>query len=439
MFHVEVSKFVGTTRDHLDAFVRYSEHTVAQIDISSFKRGDFDLSAFDCVVFHHSIPIGIGNYVDDDFAFKINKFSGLKALFIQDEMRWVASTCEKIEKLGISLIFTVANKEVVRQIYREPWFNTVRFEHVLTGYVPEHLLNQDLPRYEDREVDVSYRARRLPAWCGEFGQEKSRIARRFSDDAVRFGLNCDISCNERDRIYGNEWLYFIKNSKAMLGAESGASFIDYSGHIAPAVDEFERQNPNVPFEEVRDRFLEGRDGQTVIKVISPRCFEAAALKTLMVMYEGSYSGVLEAGKHYVPLARDHSNMGEVVDIIRSPRKAETIIEAAYNEVACSGRWSYAALVKQFDKVITEDWKKLGVELTREISTGDLRTLVKQSNRLTRWNNVKFKIAMFLAARSEAYLSFIHNHCPVFVVEFFHRPLLSIAKHLKPLLKRILLG
>ena len=55
-----------------------------------------------------------------------------------------------------------------------------------------------------------------------------------------------------------------------------------------------------------------------MNVISPRCFEAAALRTLMVMYEGEYAGILEAGRHYVELKRDHSNIDEVVSAIRSP-------------------------------------------------------------------------------------------------------------------------
>src|SRR3546814_13589577 len=102
----------------------------------------------------------------------------------------------------------------------------VRFEQTLTGFVPEDLTKVAVPAYQDRSIDVSYRARRLPGWCGTFGQEKWLIGARFAGDAASYGLKCDISTTERDRIYGQKWIELIANSTATLGTESGASFID---------------------------------------------------------------------------------------------------------------------------------------------------------------------------------------------------------------------
>ena len=133
-----------------------------------------------------------------------------------------------------------------------------------------------------------------------------------------------------------------------------AGFVDYTGEVYQAIDEFERANPTATFEEINDRFLEGRDGQIVIHVISPRCFEAAALRTLMILYPGEYSGVLEPGRHYVELRHDHSNMDEVMAVVLDPDRAAKIIERAYTEVAVSGRWSFKTFIQDhFDKVIDE--------------------------------------------------------------------------------------
>jgi len=74
----------------------------------------------------------------------------------------------------------------------------------------------------------------------------------------------------------------------------------------------------------------------------------------MVMYPGSYNGILEAGRHYVVLQKDHSNIAEVADIIRSPARASAVIERAYREIACDDNLSFAALSRHFDRVIDEE-------------------------------------------------------------------------------------
>ena len=81
----------------------------------------------------------------------------------------------------------------------------VRRETVLAGYVPKHLLKIKVPNYEDRPLDIGYRARKLPAWLGYFGQEKWIIADKFVKSAEKYDLKYDVSWKESDRIYGDKW------------------------------------------------------------------------------------------------------------------------------------------------------------------------------------------------------------------------------------------
>jgi hypothetical protein len=87
--------------------------------------------------------------------------------------------------------------------------------------------------------------------------------------------------------------------------------------------------------------------------ISPRCFEAAAMKTLMVLYPGEYSGRLMPFRHYIPLQKDHSNMQEVVEILHNPARAQSIIEAAYRECALARQNSHQALQDAVQMAIEE--------------------------------------------------------------------------------------
>ena len=313
------------------------------------------------------------NYLTDTFYESISQHRGPKILFIQDEFRWVDQTMAVAERLGISVIFTVVNRDVVRRIYHRPYFSKVRFEHTLTGFVPEGLVHRKVPHYSNRKLDVSYRARKLPGWCGSFALQKWQIGERFLQDAPRFKLRTDIAISEASRLYGEAWINLLSNSRATLGTESGASFVDFSGHVLPAVDAFEAQNPDASFDVVRDRFLEGRDGDIVIHVISPRCFEAASLRTLMILYPGEYSGVLKPGRHYVELAPDHSNMAEIVEIIRDPDRAGETIANAYEEIAKSPHWTFRTFIEHFDRVADDSLRQVARESRRRPGAGKTRS------------------------------------------------------------------
>lgn len=342
-----VARHVAALRDESALFVE-----VCHIGVLNWYP--INLDRFDVVVIHYSVAIAQGHHIRNRARALIRSCSSLKIHFIQDEYRWIDATAKAMGDLGISVIFSVANKEAVHAIYHHAWLNDVRKEITLTGFVDESLLAIDVPRYEERKTDVAYRARKVPFWLGRLGMEKSWIGERFLSDATRYGLHCDISSDETARMYGSEWNDFVGNAKAVLGTESGASVCDFSGGLQTMTDTFVSANPDASFDSVFNSVLRNEDGRVVIHVISPRIFEAAALRTLMVNYPGDYSGRLIAWRHYVPLEKDHSNMEEVVKVIRDPERAKKIIEAAYVEVACNPDNSFRAMVAHFDRVVSEE-------------------------------------------------------------------------------------
>lgn len=397
MLYAAQARVIGTVADHLDAFDTMSEFNVVQVDSAIAGRVDLEINRFDAVVFHYSLVLESDSYISPAMRARLRDYTGLKVLFIQDEMRWVDRTVDAILDMGISVVFSVTNPDARDKIYADERLANVRFETTLTGFVPENLIHIDVPAYEDRTIDVGYRARKLAAWYGQFAREKWLISERFEKDARTAGLNCDLSSAESDRIYGDAWIKFMTQCKATLGVESGSSFVDFTGDVYPQVEAFEAANPNASFEEISDRFLEGRDGEITIRVISPRCFEAAALRTLMIMYEGKYSGILEAGRHYVVLNRDHSNMDEVVSILRDPARAKPIIDAAYNEIACSGKWTFRTFIKHFDRVISEEAVKHpapALAISNPFSTTDLMNMKDKFRRLDRRRQRQQAITLF---------------------------------------------
>lgn len=349
-----------TVLDHIEAIRDFVGHRVFMLPMLGELPESLNLDRFDGIIIHYSLIISSDAYLSPRARQRIRDFSGLKAVFIQDEYRWVNRTCEALRYLKVHLLFTCVPESEIEKVYPHSTLPELVKVNVLTGYVPAALLVRPLMTYEQRPIDVGYRARRLSAYYGELAQEKWIIAERFQHDADYWHLRCDISCEEQDRLYGDRWIQFVSSCKAMLGVESGASVFDFTGEIQRNVEAFERENRKAGFEEIRDRFFRDLDGLIKLNQISPRCFEAAALGTLMILYEGEYSGVLEPGRHYVPLRKDHSNVADVVAILQNKTEWLRITSAAYEEIACSSQWSYRAFGERIGNELMKRASSLGI-------------------------------------------------------------------------------
>jgi hypothetical protein len=342
----------ATVREHINSLIAFSWHRIREVSILGDLPPRLNLDHFDAIVIHYSLILCHNTYASASTRAALAKFRGLKAVFIQDEYRFVDATISAMREVGIDVLFTCVPEPEIEKVYPSERLPGVTKVNVLTGYVPERLLTKVVRPYAERPIDVGYRARKVPAWLGELGREKYEIGKVFRDDAVDDGLALDISFREEDRLYGDKWIDFVCNCKAMLGVESGASVFDFTGEIQRSVESHERRNPGVDFQTLKELYFADKDGKIALNQISPRCFEATALRTLLVMYEGDYSGRMQSWRHYVPLKKDHSNHDEVVALLKDPKRATEIIETAYREVACNPDNTFSAFVAQFDGVVS---------------------------------------------------------------------------------------
>ncbi len=338
----------GTVVDSIDAFRMLSRHDYVVRSGRGNLLARVDLSQFDGIFIHYSLVACYDSYLAPESRRRIRTFQGYKAIYIQDEYRFIDNTIAAINYMHIHVLFSVVGPEVIDHIYPPERLPHLRKVTVLTGYVPDTLIGIATPAYHDRTLDVSYRARKLPPYLGEHTLQKWQISDRFAQDAEKYGLKVNLSWREEDRIYGEAWVKFMANSKASLGTESGASVCDFTGAIEARVTQHLRAHPEATFEELRELYFKEEDGRYVINCISPRCFEAAALRTLMIMYPGNYSGAMIPWQHYVPLARDHSNMEEVGAILHDEKRANEIIERAYQHLIASDTYSYRSMMEVID-------------------------------------------------------------------------------------------
>ena len=342
---------VKTIAHYLESFYRYSEFQYSYV--SSFAPCRFDLNYFDAVVLHYSVRVCHTGHLSTSFATALRNHKGLKVIYLQDEYEHTNLTHQAILDLGINIVFTCVPEESVTNVYPPDKFPDVRFVSILTGYVPLSLeeISSQKPLAE-RPILIGYRGRRIGPWYGDLGQEKLVIGQRMKKICDDRGLITDIAWEEKDRIYGS-WFEFLGNSKATLGTESGANVFDRDGQLAIEIQREQYRNPNITYEEIREKFLKGREGEVIMNQISPKIFEAIATRTALILYEGRYSGIVEPHKHYLPLKKDFSNVDEVLGKLNDNALLEEMTTRAYDDVIRSGRYAYPAFVRMTDRVLAE--------------------------------------------------------------------------------------
>jgi hypothetical protein len=365
-------------RDHIQSLERDSRHKWRRLSMLGDIPPALDLSRFDAIVIHYTLVACSDFYLTPAARQRLADFKGLKAIFIQDEYRFVDKSMAAMRQIGVNVLFTCAPPAEMSRVYPPEKLPGVTVVNCLTGYVPAELLDRPVSPPAERPIDIGYRGRNVPAWLGELGQEKVRIGIRVKDEAPAHGLKVDISFREEDRLYGEAWIDFVSRCKAMLGVESGASVVDFSGEIQSQVEAHVAVSPHTPFAELRGLYFADEEGKISFAQISPRCFESAALRTLMVLYEGNYSGVLQPWRHYVPLKKDHSNFDEVVRVLRHPARIEQIVSCAYEEIARNPRWSFEQATKDVEAVLDESFRPEMRSMAAAYSDEELQSLTAAS-------------------------------------------------------------
>jgi len=190
-----------------------------------------------------------------------------------------------------------------------------------TGYISNELVSKwSNPRsFDQREIDISYRASKLPANFGELGLIKSEIGERFTKALKQYrnNLKLDISVDPKDMMPGEKWHNFLENSKFCLVSNSGSSLFDPYGQYRKSIRKFIVKNPNSSFQAIKENCFLGQDYKYEMTAISPRNIEAALSKTVQIAVPGDYSGIFKKYEHYIPLNSDCSNIREVLDLMNN--------------------------------------------------------------------------------------------------------------------------
>jgi hypothetical protein len=110
-----------------------------------------------------------------------------------------------------------------------------------------------------------------------------------------------------------------------------------------------KANPTLTFDEVWQQVLHPWENNIPYRMISPRHFEAAALRVCQILFEGNYSGILQPMVHYLPLKKDFSNFDEVIRWFKDQALCQQLTQNAYHDLIASGQYSYQNFIQGFDQ------------------------------------------------------------------------------------------
>ena len=240
-----------------------------------------------------------------------------------------------------------------------------------------HGLNPKAFRLSDpqsaRTIDIGVRAVRYLPHLGD--DDRNRLHDYFAAHDFDPSLVVDIGTQ---RLARAEWAAFLNKCKATVSSEAGSWYLERDdatveavrtyvarryaakgltiandsplrrlGHKLPwpvraALRGIMRRGPirhesavneTLPFDEIFERFFAGRSRcPAYSKCISSRHFDAIGTGTVQIMLPGRYNDILSAGRHYIELASDYSNIEDVMERYADVTYRDSIAREAHQHV-----------------------------------------------------------------------------------------------------------
>jgi glycosyltransferase involved in cell wall biosynthesis len=357
---------IAAVYEGIERWQRLSEFNLEILNLWP-SRGDWlrlppalDLAEYDGVIIHAAVSYTFGNVaaLDARLARPFEHYDGVKVLMKQDEQRMSSLFAEYLGRKKFDVLLTCVPEPEQPKVYPREQVGDLAFVRVLTGYVTEAMRNLAAPWRGSRPIDIGYRGSIQPLSFGRLGFEK----RKIGDDVCRAlagsgGLRLDITSAPAARIHGPGWIDFLAASKATLGVESGSNLFDFDGGVEQWCREFEAAHAGPDrsceqlYQQAHAEYLCRFEGNVDYAQVSPRHFEAAAARSVQILYEGRYSDIFRPGQHYLPLRRDLANLDEIVDAVADERRCIELSERAFDEIVRDPSYGYESFVVEVDRAL----------------------------------------------------------------------------------------
>jgi hypothetical protein len=352
LYHHMLAPFASMLMEHVHAFEQCSRFKAWAVNTEFGFPAGLRQFEFQVIILHYSLFASVPFPLDEEFQhYMADSRASYKVAFFQDEYRFWAARAAVLNQHNVDCVYTCIEPAYYQDTYWK-YTQVPRLETYIPGYISDEMV-ETARRFNkpmaERTIDVGYRGRQAYDYMGRSAREKHEIGVQFRARAAGLGLRLDIETDEAKRIYGESWLAFLGNCRAVLGVEAGVSIFDIDDVVVPACERLRQEEPDLSFDQVYERLLKPYDGTGVYyRTVSPRVFEAAATGTCQILYAGKYSGVVEPWVHYLPLQKDFSNFDEIMRLYRDEEVRRQLVQQAERDLIASGAYSYRRFIEHFD-------------------------------------------------------------------------------------------
>lgn len=388
----------STVLSHLNAYKDYSKHRVSYLNIATLfaepKVPDYVARfQWDLVIFTYTALTPWDRPLFQKITKSLEVLAVNRAVKIacpQDECLNMDLMNQFINDMGVNYLLTAGPESEWSKAYPMVDKSKTKIYRELTGYIDD----KDIARITQiakgmpaiRPIDIGYRAYKHFPWLGRHAMLKWQIGEAFNNAGS--SLVTDISSEPKDMLYGDKWWEFLLSCKYFLGTESGCSILDWDGSLKAKTEAYLNEHPNAGFEEVEQTCFPHIDGSYRWRTLSPRHLECAVARTCQILTEGDYNGILKPWVHYIPVKYDLSNIGEVLDIIKTHKDLrEHIVNNAWQDIVESGKYNYRTYIPWLLNTALE--KKVPFEKEYKSTLIQKRMQVED---WVKWQKIKISLA-----------------------------------------------
>jgi hypothetical protein len=366
---------IPSVKEFVDYFKNASANNVDVLNIFDYSIPSpntsipyfFNINFYDVLIIHNTISYDVDNLLSLDklLTSKIKNFKGVKIIFKQDEHFKFNKFRKYVDDVGFDLIYTTLNPSYAKKLFAFTLKSkNINFKQMLTSYISDSMLdfaNRKQKKYTNRSIDIGYRGSVMPLEFGRACYEKKIIGEDVDLLLRGKNLKTNISNSWSDRFSNNQWYEFISDCKSVLAVESGSSIYDLDGSLSKKIKLLNRKFDN--FSNIKDfenyfiQELKEYDLGNKVLTISPRHFEAAACKSLQIMFPGHYGGIFKPYVHYLPLNRDYSNLDDIVNKLKNQNYIKKITDHAFEEIVCNEKYHLKSFVVDIDKATFSCYRK----------------------------------------------------------------------------------
>jgi hypothetical protein len=187
---------------------------------------------------------------------------------------------------------------------------------VLPFYIEKQKISNYYKSFENRDLDLVYRAWAAEPWLGQVARDKLNML-QVQDLLKTHSFKIDLSCSPDKQLENSDWLRLLASSKWTLVTPGGSSITDPDGDLRNLYIESGLPNKDIEDFDLAYEKLEFNklDFSLDLSVITPRILEAAICGTALIAFPSRYNDKLLPGVHYFALNRDFSNLNLLIEVL----------------------------------------------------------------------------------------------------------------------------